>query len=339
MHRCFELALRGQGRVAPNPLVGAVLVYEDRIIGEGWHEQYGAAHAEVNCINSVLEADRVLIANCTLYVSLEPCAHFGKTPPCTDLIIRNRIPQVVIGCQDPFSQVNGKGIAQLEAAGIQVWFSSLQEEAKQINRRFFTSQLKQRPYITLKWAQTANGIIGLHDNRLLISDELSNRLVHRWRSEESAILVGFNTALNDNPRLDNRFWYGVSPVRMVVDPQNKLPGNLNIFDGTNTTWILNQEKENRTGMVQHLKYNNQVNEVTAILETLYLNRIQSVLVEGGRATLQKFIDAGLWDEARIIINPGKETDSGIAAPVLKNQVFVNGETSGDCLIHYYKKSN
>ena len=218
MQRCIELAQLGAGTVAPNPLVGAVLVYNERIIGEGYHQQFGQAHAEVNCISAVAEADRELISLSTLYVSLEPCAHFGKTPPCTDLIIAHKIPTVVIGCRDPFKEVDGKGIEKLLAAAVEIVHPFMEAACRELNKRFFTFHTKQRPYIILKWAQTDNGIIGHSDHsRLLISNDFTNRLVHKWRSEEAGIMVGTNTALFDNPSLGNRLWNGAQPVRLVVD--------------------------------------------------------------------------------------------------------------------------
>ncbi len=237
MHRCLELARLGAGYVAPNPMVGAVLLHEGRIIGEGWHKEYGKAHAEVNCINAVKESERQFISQSTLYVSLEPCAHHGKTPPCTDLIIRHKIPRVVIGCRDSFKEVDGKGIEKLKAAGIEVETAVLEQECRELNKRFFTFHTKQRPYIILKWAQTSDGFIaplippkvGISEpqtQRLFISNEYSNILVHQWRSEEAAIMVGTNTALLDNPELTTRLWPGPSPVRLVIDLNLRLPDSL-----------------------------------------------------------------------------------------------------------------
>ena len=212
MNRCIQLALSGAGNVAPNPMVGAVLVYEDRIIGEGYHKKYGEAHAEVNCIKQVKEADQPFIEKSTLYVSLEPCAHYGKTPPCADLIIKHRIPKVVVGCRDPFDQVNGKGIEKLAEAGIEVITGVMEEECRWLNRRFFTRVLKHRPYVVLKWAQTADGFFAPEDDtQYWITGLESRKLVHRWRAEEDAILVGKNTAAIDNPQLNVRYAPGRSP--------------------------------------------------------------------------------------------------------------------------------
>ena len=270
MWRCLELARLGGGYTAPNPMVGAVLVYEDRVIGEGYHQVYGQAHAEVNCVNSVAAEDVPLISRSTLYVSLEPCAHFGKTPPCADLIIRMRIPRVVVGCRDPFPQVNGKGIEKLLAAGVEVRVGVLEEECMELNRRFFTFNTLHRPYIVLKWAQSANGRIagaklawrrhgcgswragggvggwealgeGVGE-RVLISNEYTNRLVHKWRSEEAAILVGTRTALADDPSLTVRLWSGPDPVRLVIDKELVLPASLQLFDGKVRTIVFNMVK-------------------------------------------------------------------------------------------------
>lgn len=237
--RCLQLAKLGVGNVAPNPMVGAVLVYEERIIGEGWHQQFGKAHAEVNCIASVKDDDKNLIEQSTLYVSLEPCAHFGKTPPCCDLIIQQRIPKVVIGCRDPFIKVNGNGIEKLKAANIEIITGVLENECKELNKPFFTFHQKSRPYIILKWAQTADNKIGFIENkRLLISNIITNRLVHKWRTESASILVGTNTAMIDNPALTNRYWNGKNPVRLIIDKQLKLSNDLKIFNNEAPTVIL-----------------------------------------------------------------------------------------------------
>ncbi len=228
MQRCLGLAKLGAGHVAPNPMVGAVLVYNDRIIGEGYHQQYGKAHAEVNCINSVKEDDIQLIEKSTLYVSLEPCAHYGKTPPCADLIIAKKIPTVVIACRDTYEEVNGRGIDKLKAANVNVIVGVLEKDAIELNKRFFTFYTKHRPYIILKWAQSNDGKIANADHsRVFISNEESNRLVHKWRSEEAAILVGTNTALYDDPELTTRLWTGNNPIRLVIDMEVKLPISLN----------------------------------------------------------------------------------------------------------------
>ncbi len=326
MHRCIELALQGSGSVATNPMVGAVLVHEERIIGEGYHKQYGQPHAEVNCITSVTVMDHKLIPAATLYVSLEPCAHFGKTPPCSDLIIQKEIKKVVIGCRDPFSEVNGKGIDKLEKAGINVVTGVLEDECKTLNKRFFTFHTKQRPYIILKWAQTGNGKIGSDLlERLLISNEHTNRLVHQWRSEEAGILIGTNTALLDDPSLDNRLWSGKSPVRMVLDLPLRLPTSLKLFNREQPTIIFNLLKNEEDGNIVYHQIQDQTNVIREILKACFTLGLQSIIVEGGAKLLQTFIDAGLWDEARIITNEQLNISKGLHAPVLQNHQQVTTE--------------
>ena len=343
MSRCFELAKLGAGYVAPNPMVGAVLVCNDRIIGEGWHQRYGQAHAEVNCIASVSEEDRSLIASSIMYVSLEPCAHYGKTPPCADLIIRYHIPHVVIGCRDPFTEVDGKGIDKLKAAGIDVEVGILEEEAKELNKRFFTFHTQHRPYIILKWAQTADGFIAaspVNDNgngktdRLLISNDLSNRMVHRWRSEEAAILVGTNTALLDNPALTNRLWDGPSPVRLVVDMDLRLPHELQLFDGSQRTIVFNTIKHKEDGNLLYYQVTHDVSLVPQILNALYRLQLQSVLVEGGASLLQSFIAENCWDEARVIVNNDLIIKKGLPAPVIPRQVARSIQLQNDTFLLY-----
>ena len=332
MWRCLELARLGGGYTAPNPMVGAVLVYEDRVIGEGYHRIYGQAHAEVNCVNSVVDEDVPLISRSTLYVSLEPCAHFGKTPPCADLIIRMRIPKVVVGCRDPFPQVNGKGIEKLLAAGVEVSVGVLEAECKDLNRRFFTFNTLHRPYIVLKWAQSANGRIagaGLASGggvgaaggtgvgeRVFISNEYANRLVHKWRSEEAAILVGTRTALADDPSLTVRLWSGPDPIRLVIDKDLTLPVSLKLFDGKVRTIVFNMVKHEEGENLSYYQLANDSSLVHQVCQALYQLKIQSVLVEGGARLLQSFIDEGYWDEARVITNNELELPGGLAAPFL-----------------------
>ena len=339
MHRCLELAQLGAGYVAPNPMVGAVLVHEGRIIGEGWHKEYGKAHAEVNCINAVQEEDRQFISQSILYVSLEPCAHYGKTPPCTDLIIRHKIPKVVIGCRDPFKEVDGKGIEKLKAAGIEVETAVLEEECRELNKRFFTFHKKQRSFIILKWAQTADGFIAGDDSkRILISNEFSNRLVHKWRSEEAAIMVGTNTALRDDPALTTRLWHGPSPVRLVIDMNLRLPGSLKVFDGSERTIVFNTIKEDEKPNLSFIKLDKEKQFVPQLMDVLYRLPLQSVLVEGGAALLQTFIESGVWDEARVIVNGELSIGNGLPAPVLKNEQLVMEEKNSTDTISYFRNS-
>jgi len=335
MHRCIELAKLGAGYVAPNPMVGAVLVHEDRIIGEGYHQQYGQAHAEVNCINSVKVEDKHLISSSTLYVSLEPCAHYGKTPPCSALIIEHKIPVVVIGCRDPFKEVDGKGIEQLRHNNITVHLHVLEDACKQLNKRFFTFHQQQRPYIILKWAQTADGKMAAdNDERLLISNEYTHRIVHQWRSEEAGILVGTETALKDNPSLTNRLWSGQHPKRMVIDRKLRLPQHLNLFNNEVPTIVFNEVKDAVEGNTMYYPLQPKDNAVQQIAKACYQLHIQSIIVEGGAALLQSFIDQGLWDEARVITNTTLSVNGGLAAPLLTG-TLVNESRYFNDIIQYY----
>lgn len=339
MNRCLQLAQNGVGHVAPNPMVGAVLVYNDTIIAEGWHMQYGQPHAEVNCINSVPEDKKNLIDKSTLYVSLEPCAHHGKTPPCADFIIENKIPRVVIGCKDSFAAVDGKGIEKLKTAGIEVITGILEQEALALNKRFFTFNAKQRPYIILKWAQTADDKIAASGNeRLLISNETTNRLVHQWRSEEAAVIIGTNTALKDNPALTVRLVKGKNPVRLVIDKQLQLPQTLQLFDSSAKTIVYNLWKSETKNVTDFYKLERGRSIIKQIAQHLYHIKLLSVIVEGGAILLQSFIDADLWDEARIITNNEIKIGEGLAAPVLKNYLLTEKTINGSDTIEYFKNS-
>jgi diaminohydroxyphosphoribosylaminopyrimidine deaminase / 5-amino-6-(5-phosphoribosylamino)uracil reductase len=337
MHRCLELAKAGAGFVAPNPMVGAVLVFENRIIGEGYHRQYGGPHAEVNCVNSVNDEHRHLIEQSTMYVSLEPCAHFGKTPPCADLIIEKKIPHVVIACRDPFKQVDGKGVEKLQAAGVQVTMGVLEQEALHLNKRFITFFTQHRPYIILKWAQTANGKMAHEQggNRLLISNEFTNRMVHKWRSEEAAILVGTNTALFDDPSLTTRLWNGPDPVRLVIDMNLRLPSSLQLFNRKVKTIVFNSLRHEEHENLLYYQVTHDVNIVHQVVHALYQLKIQSVLVEGGAQLLQSFIDEGLWDEVRVITNNELTVPSGLAAPQLATGRLQQQESFFSDTINYF----
>jgi diaminohydroxyphosphoribosylaminopyrimidine deaminase / 5-amino-6-(5-phosphoribosylamino)uracil reductase len=336
MQRCLELASLGGGHVAPNPMVGSVLVYEDRIIGEGYHLLYGKAHAEVNCISSVKPEDEHLIKAATIYVSLEPCAHHGKTPPCADLIIARNIPRVVVGCRDPFPQVNGRGIEKLLAAGIEVTVGVLEQECIALNKRFFHFHTRHRPYIVLKWARTANGRIAGNGPRLLISNEITNRLVHKWRSEEAAILVGPRTALLDDPALTTRLWTGPDPIRLVVDHNLELPATLKLFDGKVRTIVFNNHKHEEHGPVQYYQLAPDSSLINQLVGALYHLKIQSVLVEGGARLLQSFIDEDSWDEARVITNDHLEIPAGLPEPQLQQARLVSRESLLTDTIRYYE---
>ncbi|MEO8763391.1 MAG: bifunctional diaminohydroxyphosphoribosylaminopyrimidine deaminase/5-amino-6-(5-phosphoribosylamino)uracil reductase RibD [Ginsengibacter sp.] len=337
MSRCIQLAKLGEGNVAPNPMVGAVLLCNDRIIGEGYHQKYGAAHAEVNCVDSVKEPDKKLIEKSSLYVSLEPCSHFRKTPPCVDLIIKNKIRNVIIGCIDVYKEVAGKGVQKLGEAGIDVTTGILEKECIDLNKRFFTFHQKFRPHIILKWAESGNGKIAgrLSGKRIHISNEYSNRLVHKWRSEEAAILVGTNTAMQDDPLLTTRLWAGKNPVRIVIDKKLVLQPGSKICNSEAKTIIYNCIKDL---IVENLVYINLDNEnfLEQMLNSLFEMNIQSVLVEGGAKTLQTFIDRNCWDEARIITNEGIFIKDGVSAPVLKNYFVEKKEQYFTDVTRYYK---
>ncbi len=304
MQRCIDLAKYAAGSVAPNPMVGAVLVHQDRIIGEGFHQLYGGPHAEVNCIRSVKEADRELIPFSTLYVSLEPCAHFGKTPPCANLILSEKIPNVIIGSKDPFEQVNGKGIDILRKGGVNVLQGILEKECDELNKRFFIFHRKHRPYIILKWAQTADlKISSGNSDRLMISNKYTDRLVHKWRSEEAGIMVGTNTAADDDPLLTNRWWTGKNPVRIVIDRNLKLSPSLKLFDGSTRTIVFYSRGElNQSYPVEFNQLRNEKDLIPQILKSLYELKILSVIIEGGASLIRSFIRSGTWDEARVITN-------------------------------------
>jgi len=337
MQRCLQLADLGAGYTAPNPLVGAILVHQGRIIGEGYHQQYGEAHAEVNCLNDVQPDDRPLIPFSTMYVSLEPCCHFGKTPPCSDLILREQIPRVVIGCRDPFPMVAGKGIEKLQAGGVQVIFPLLENQSLEKNRRFITFHEKKRPYVVLKWAESANHKIAHSGGgHFRISNDWSNRLVHKWRTEEAGILIGTNTAFLDNPELTARLWPGKNPVRIVLDQNLRLPQNLKLFDGTVNTIVLNGHKDSLSANLVFKKMLPEEYVSVSILASLYNLNILSVLVEGGRVLLQSFIKAGNWDEIRIITNEEMNIPAGLSSPEFNDAKLSRSETFGSDTIRYYK---
>lgn len=317
--RCIQLAKNGLGTTYPNPLVGSVIVYNDSIIGEGWHRKSGEPHAEVNAINSV--KDKSLLSKSTIYVSLEPCSHFGKTPPCSDLIIANKIPNVVIGTMDPFAKVAGNGIKKLLEAGKKVTVGILEDECNELNKRFFTFHNKKRPYIILKWAESQEGCIAPISKEkkepVWITNEFSRQLVHKWRSEEQAILVGTQTVLDDNPTLTVRDWTGKNPTRIVLDKSRKISEAYHINDKKGTTIIITEQENLQSideRIFENCIFDNRL--VFSVTDILYKNNIQSVIIEGGRQTLQSFIDANLWDEARIF--KGKISfNEGIKAPNIK----------------------
>lgn len=339
MTRCLQLAQKGIGLARPNPSVGCVVVYENKIIGEGYTSSYGGAHAEVNAIASV--KDKTLLKNSILYVTLEPCSHFGKTPPCADLIVKHKIPKVVIGCVDTNSVVAGKGIERLEANGCDVKVGVMEDACWKQHRRFFTVQNKKRPYIILKWAQSLDGFIApLKKDKsrpVWISNETSKQLVHKWRSEEHAILVGTNTAISDNPKLDVRLWGGEAPVRIVLDQNLRIPVLNSLFDGSQKTIVcttvsqLSKVSDKNNLFYESIDFSKNV--AFQLSELLQKHQIQSVIVEGGNQLLQTFIDAGLWDEARVFFGD-VSFGQGIKAPDFSFKENENIDVKGTVLKLY-----
>ena len=329
MKRCIELANKAMGSVSPNPMVCSVIVCQDKIIGEGYHEKYGSHHAEVNAINNV--KDKSLLSKSTLYVNLEPCAHFGKTPPCSDLIIEHKIPKVVIGCVDSFSEVSGKGIEKMKNAGIEVVVGVLEKESRELNKRFFTFHEKKRPYIILKWAESKDGYIAPKNQTapFWMTSSESKKLVHQWRAEEDAILVGRITAEKDNPSLTVREVQGKNPIRIIIDRDLKLSADLNLFNSETQTLIFNKVKTENIDLNYFIKI--EFNTlISSILHKLHEQNIQSVIIEGGSKTLQSFIDKNIWDEARIFTT-NKELTDGVKSPNIKGEIIEETEVGGDSL--------
>ncbi len=337
MLRAVELAEKGLGRVAPNPLVGAVLVYQDMIIGEGWHAHFGEAHAEVNCIKNVATENKHLIKEATLYVTLEPCSHHGKTPPCADLILANGIKTVVIAHLDPFEKVNGTGAAKLTKNGVSVIVGVAEKEARHVNRRFLTRIEKKRPYVILKWAESADGFMAPNTQTpYWLSSHESKILTHKWRSEEASIMVGYNTVLFDNPMLTTRLYKGKNPIRIVLDREASLPTTFAIFDGASETLILNKNKSEKSDTIQYLQCD--TNNPKSILDTLYALNIESVFIEGGAKTLQLFLDHDLWDEVCVFKTETKLID-GLKAPSLNLTPICEHQISTDKLAIYQNPKN
>jgi diaminohydroxyphosphoribosylaminopyrimidine deaminase/5-amino-6-(5-phosphoribosylamino)uracil reductase len=322
--RCIEIAKNGLGTTAPNPMVGCVIVYQNQIVGEGYTSAYGGNHAEVNAIQSVI--DKSLLNKATLYVTLEPCSHFGKTPPCSDLIIKYQIPEVIIGTFDTHSKVAGKGIEKLKASGCNVTVGILEEACHEHHKRFLTFHNKKRPYIILKWAETEDGFIAPETKNeqkpVWITNEISRQLVHKWRAEEQAILVGTNTVLEDNPSLTVRDWTGKNPIRVVLDRKKKLAKDFQVFNNEAETLVVT---ENDINFLE--------NVAKQICDLLYKKNIQSIIIEGGSQTLQTFIDENLWDEARVFI--GKSIfNKGIKAPKFKGKQIHKSSILEDTLKIY-----
>lgn len=334
MRRCLELARNGLGTTYPNPMVGSVIVNDGKIIGEGWHKKSGEPHAEVNAVNSV--KDKSLLKNSTIYVNLEPCSHFGKTPPCCNLIIENKIPNVVVGTVDSNVKVAGNGIKKLTEAGKNVIVGILERECKELNKRFFTFHEKKRPYVILKWAESQDGFIAplnkLEQKPIWITNEFSRQWVHKWRSEEQSILVGTQTVVDDNPKLNVRDWTGKNPIRIILDQNNRIPKDSYIFNNQVKTIIFSNSstrinQENSIFEVIDFKQN----IAKQILSVLYKHQIQSVIIEGGSLTLQTFIEENLWDEARIFIG-NHSFETGIKGPILALKNFEKHSIEKDKLL-------
>ncbi|MGB5667062.1 MAG: bifunctional diaminohydroxyphosphoribosylaminopyrimidine deaminase/5-amino-6-(5-phosphoribosylamino)uracil reductase RibD [Maribacter sp.] len=338
--RCMQLAKNGLGSTFPNPMVGSVIVHNNNIIGEGYTSAFGGPHAEVNAINSV--QDKSLLSGATIYVTLEPCSHYGKTPPCADLIVKNRIPNVVIGTLDPNKKVAGQGLKRLKAAGCNVTIGVLEEKCKEHHKRFLTYHQKKRPYIILKWAESNDGFIAPQQVQRIekpqpywISNSYSRQLVHKWRSEEQAILIGTNTILTDNPKLNVRDWFGKPPIRIVLDKELKIKGNYHILDKSVKTIIITQvdDKNKWETGIEYEVIDFAKNLAFQICKILHSQHLISVLVEGGAQTLQTFLDADLWDETRIFKGP-TPLGNGLKAPVFKMKIISSKKIGADSLNIY-----
>ncbi len=336
MERALELAVNGLGTTSPNPMVGCVIVYEDKIIGEGWHMQYGGAHAEVNAIDSL--SDKSLLPGSTVYVTLEPCSHHGLTPPCSELLISSGVKKVVICNVDPNPIVKGNGIRKLVNSGIEVATGVLSDEGEALNKRFFTYHNHSRPYIILKWAETADGFVARENfDSKWISNEYSRQLVHQWRAQEDAILVGKNTVLHDNPSLTVRDAVGKHPTRIVLDHHLELPIKANVFDGSVPTVCYNLTKNQAEANLDFVALNEE-NFPELVLNDLYKRKILSLIIEGGSKTLQSFIDLGFWDEARVF-KSNSTFKKGIEAPVLKQATLLSSENIIGDQLFIYQKNN
>lgn len=343
MERCLQLARKGEGFTKPNPLVGAVVVHDGRIIGEGFHRQYGEAHAEVNAIASV--RDSSLLSESTLYVSLEPCAHHGKTPPCAELIISKKIPRVVVATGDPNPKVSGKGISMMREHGIEVVTGILEEKARDLNRAFFVNQLCNRPYIILKWAQSSDGFMDHHrttdDGKtpIIISNTLTHTIVHKFRTQVQGIMVGTHTALLDNPQLTARKWFGDHPVRVVIDRENRIPAGASLFDGSAPTIVFTASVPPDAAKKEYVKYieidfSGDTN--AQIADRLHDEKIYSLLVEGGAQLLASFIEKEMWDEAYVEIAE-KALHAGVKAPAIQGDVVASINYPGSVQFHLKSK--
>jgi diaminohydroxyphosphoribosylaminopyrimidine deaminase / 5-amino-6-(5-phosphoribosylamino)uracil reductase len=334
MNRALNLAKLSAGNVAPNPMVGCVIVHNNEIIGEGWHKKYGEAHAEVNAISSVV--DQALLAESTVYVTLEPCSHFGKTPPCADLLIDKKVKKVIVCNIDPNPLVAGKGIEKLQISGIEVETGILAKEGLAINKRFFTFFEKKRPYIILKWAQTADGFIaGENYKKIQISNAFSSKIVHKMRTENAAIMVGTNTAINDNPNLTTRNWAGQNPVRILIDKQLRFKNSMNVFNDEAQTLIYNLHGNGKVANAQYVQLPENDDFLANLILDLYAKNIQSVLVEGGTKLIESFIKLGLWDEALVIVSDNKISD-GVLGPKMDFSKAECIEKLQNDLLYFFK---
>lgn len=334
MRRALQLAARGSQTASPNPMVGAVVVCNGKIIGEGWHRRCGEGHAEVNAVASV--RDKSLLPHSTIYVTLEPCSHFGKTPPCCDLIIANHIPRVVVGCVDPFAQVHGRGISRLREAGIDVSVGVLEEECKAINKKFFTANTLNRPFVLLKWAQSRDRFIARESAPVAFSTPETSMLVHAIRARYDAILIGANTAITDNPSLTVRSWSGKSPVRVLIDLNNRVPDSARIFTDGGNTIVFTSRKRVLPDNVKIIDTPGHDDFLPEMLARLKDEGINSLIVEGGALTLQRFIDARLWDEVRIETSP-VTLGEGVMAPSLRDSALINVEFLSKNLIERFER--
>ncbi|HRY32027.1 MAG TPA: bifunctional diaminohydroxyphosphoribosylaminopyrimidine deaminase/5-amino-6-(5-phosphoribosylamino)uracil reductase RibD [Bacteroidales bacterium] len=338
MHRCFDLAMNGLGHVSPNPMVGCVITCRDRIIGEGYHQEYGKAHAEVNAIASV--KNKETLRESSLYVNLEPCAHQGKTPPCAELIIKHQIPRVVISNRDPYPEVAGKGIEQLKNAGVEVITGICSEEGRELNKRFFTFHEKKRPYTILKWAQTIDGFMDIDRNDPAIafqwiSNDNLKLFVHKWRSEEDGIIVGYTTAMNDDPQLNVREWQGRNPLRMVLDENLRLPPTLKVFDGSTPTLVFTSLKKPDQPNLEYITLDFRGNILAQMNRVLFERGIQSLMVEGGRELLDTYLEFGSWDEARVL-EGNRCFGRGLKAPDFRGSLVSSGLVGADRLLIFRK---
>jgi diaminohydroxyphosphoribosylaminopyrimidine deaminase/5-amino-6-(5-phosphoribosylamino)uracil reductase len=330
MRRALQLAALGRGKVSPNPMVGCVIVHDEKIIGEGYHQQYGGPHAEVNAVSAVKEQD--LLKESSVYVTLEPCSHNGKTPPCADLLVKKGVKKVVVASGDPHEKVNGRGIKRLRDAGIEVIEGILEADSWSLNVRFNTFHQKRKPYVILKWAQTQDGFIARNNfDSKWISNQYSRQLVHKWRAEEDAILVGYNTALHDNPALNVRDWKGNDPIRVVLDREASLPDSHNLLNGKIPTMVFTKNEIETRENVQYVQSDMHP---SSILDILVKQDISSVIIEGGSNTINQFVNAGLWDEARVFTSK-TEFGEGIEAPKLNMNSSETLDVNGDKLEFFY----